>query len=722
MLMAASLRSRLKSSIRPHKPALDEPQPRQAATLSSLSPAQQLLRWIQACNELHGEHCQVSPMSARSKEQIPQWVIDTEQGCIVPGTSASRYVALSYVWPPQAAGVDRLMLERSNIEALQQPGVLAQDLTSRLPLCVRETIELMKEVQERYLWVDCLCIVQHDGDTQSQAYSMNEIYSGAYFTVIAAGTTGLLSDDRNAVISYGDIVTVGSHYDALMRSNWATRGWTFQEQILSKRAIIFMDPYRVAHYLRSLFLPGEASEAPIQKHVFWDCQRAVWDGKKLEPGSKTWPLPKWSLKGTKNEELNIDPLKLEGNARPKFRSYLESVCLYNDRSFTYPQDVLVAFSGVLNELGPSFPGGFVQGLPQCSIDESLIWQPFSKAVKRKNVIHDGVAPYRYLPSWSWCAWKCPVDPHSLVTGLQYSADPDYRLLQRSWRTQPLVEWSMMSVDLSREFPLKHAAMQYTYKGLTSSGVSWDANDSSKHCEPNDEGGDFQCFTYASSSSQRASCTLPVGGASSLSSEQMAQPYLSCTTRRAWFTIGEFLRCNWLFHSRASVKTSVFDLPQFKDGPDRDGACSVVSLESSTGEWVGVLRVMDGEQLSLGRELELVAISRGEASYADIVRAFEERVDFLRTVWFGATSLLWGATKHMRSRPVDQETTQPRPQDLIDAFREEYRSFPRSEELYMFYNVMWIEWEDGKAHRRAVGRVRKEAWERYCSEPIKIILA
>jgi hypothetical protein len=168
-----------------------------------------------------------------------------------------------------------------------------------------------------------------------------------------------------------------------------------------------------------------------------------------------------------------------------------------------------------------------------------------------------------------------------------------------------------------------------------------------------------------------------------------------------------------------VKTSVFDLPQFKGGPSRKNACSVIALESSAGEWVGVLRMMDDEQLCPGREVELIAISRGEASYADVVCAFEERVDFLHNFEFkdGHEELMWKATNRTG-------TNQGRPQDLVDAFKRSRTSRfgAQLEGKYKFYNVMCIEWEGEKACRRAVGRVRKEAWERHCSEPIKVILA
>jgi hypothetical protein len=39
----------------------------------------------------------------------------------------------------------------------------------------------------------------------------------------------------------------------------------------------------------------------------------------------------------------------------------------------------------------------------------------------------------------------------------------------------------------------------------------------------------------------------------------------------------------------------------------------------------------------------------------------------------------------------------------------------------FYYVLWIEWENGIAYRKGLGRVLKEAWEREVKDEIDLIL-
>ncbi|CAN9280255.1 unnamed protein product [Alternaria alternata] len=234
-----------------------------------------LFRWIKVCDNRHDSCCQPTQMQNRHPYQIPNWVIDTRDACIVPGRTVSRYVALSYVWrndqkDAESPKVERLLLTRSNLSEFHKPGYLSKTAAVHLPQVVQDTIELVQKLGERYLWVDCLCIVQDDVDTRAQVERMGDIYSGAYFTVIGATSSGLFSMQRSAnkhrqrVISRNHRWAAKEHieglYHSLFRSKWATRGWTFQEQILSKRAVIFVD--------------GD---------MFWDCQRSIWDKDELFP-------------------------------------------------------------------------------------------------------------------------------------------------------------------------------------------------------------------------------------------------------------------------------------------------------------------------------------------------------------------------------------------------------------------------------------------------------
>lgn len=56
-----------------------------------------------------------------------------------------------------------------------------------------------------------------------------------------------------------------------------------------------------------------------------------------------------------------------------FRIYSWAVFKYTERNFTYPEDVITAFHGVLSRLRASFRGEFIFGLPSTELDQALLW-------------------------------------------------------------------------------------------------------------------------------------------------------------------------------------------------------------------------------------------------------------------------------------------------------------------------------------------------------------
>lgn len=57
----------------------------------------------------------------------------------------------------------------------------------RLPKIIKDAMTLVEMLDERYLWIDSLCIVQDDEDDKSiQIAVMNQIYSSSVLTIAAA--------------------------------------------------------------------------------------------------------------------------------------------------------------------------------------------------------------------------------------------------------------------------------------------------------------------------------------------------------------------------------------------------------------------------------------------------------------------------------------------------------------------------------------------------------
>lgn len=136
-----------------------------------------ILNWKDLCSQHHKNACENPISLGRADPVQPTWLIDTTDGCLVPGRREMRYVALSYV--RGAAGL--LCHEKCNTDQLQKPGVLVQgDLAKRLPRTIKDAIAVIPLLGERFLWVDLLCIVHDDMvSLQTELDAMSRIYKSS---------------------------------------------------------------------------------------------------------------------------------------------------------------------------------------------------------------------------------------------------------------------------------------------------------------------------------------------------------------------------------------------------------------------------------------------------------------------------------------------------------------------------------------------------------------
>lgn len=115
-------------------------------------------------------------------DTIDLLLVDVQEHRIVKMQSSCRYIPLSYVW----GHCEVVRLTKGNYAQLQQPASLD---TVVLPNVIRDAMDLVRKIQERYLWVDALCIVQDDAEnTEFYVDQMDLIYSSALMTIVAAST------------------------------------------------------------------------------------------------------------------------------------------------------------------------------------------------------------------------------------------------------------------------------------------------------------------------------------------------------------------------------------------------------------------------------------------------------------------------------------------------------------------------------------------------------
>lgn len=345
--------------------------------------------WLADCDEHHD--CLQSADQRSTIEQL--LVIDVENACLVELPTSSKYLALSYVWP--RFDVPKLM--KNNFEDFRRSGHFL-DMHHQLPRVVRDAIEVVRELGEVYLWIDALCIVQDDKDKKDQLIKqMDRVYGDSYLTIVVASSTspeedyaipGLGSPRRNRQETQqwdgvGLMTAFPDYNSAIERSRWATRGWTFQEGVLSRRCLVFAEDQMYFRCTRDSRCEDVVTETGTDHYEVHPAKP------KFRESKIDYLISSEFLKSMSGEDT--------------FSEYARLVRDYTKRSLTFEFDVLPAFTGIMNTLLPHFhEQAFVAGLLCFSFDRALLWYHTSPARRRQIFACDhGTHDHHCYPSWSW---------------------------------------------------------------------------------------------------------------------------------------------------------------------------------------------------------------------------------------------------------------------------------------------------------------------------------
>lgn len=110
--------------------------------------------------------------------------------------------------------------------------------------------QLVKCLGEKCLWVDSLCIIKDDTDMSIPINQMDRIYGTAILTIVAAtgedvcaGLRGIRPASRpiqvKECVEGLEIAVLPSTKSDINASFWASRAWTYQEQMPSTRQLCF---------------------------------------------------------------------------------------------------------------------------------------------------------------------------------------------------------------------------------------------------------------------------------------------------------------------------------------------------------------------------------------------------------------------------------------------------------------------------------------------------
>ncbi|KNG46199.1 tol protein [Stemphylium lycopersici] len=373
----------------------------QVSRIQRLQPDfQKIGAWFLHCETEHAQGCGLTKMRRLS---VPLPCIDCYGRSIVKISPKDEYYALSYVWGASEASAchftedGRVLLPHGGASQVVEDAILA-----------------VQKLGQRYLWVDQYCIDQLDAKTKkTQLREMDQIYEGAYATILAvAGTDaeyGLPGISRRreqqplAILPSFDLISsLPDVCTTLETAKWSTRGWTYQEAMLSRRCLIFTD--QQVHFVCSRMSCCEA--VSVQR-----------DARKGRDSSSEIRLL-LSL-GTRKFDHGVKPLD-------QLSQFCQHVRAFSGRDLTHEEDRLDAFRGMLSrspfqsyfgipvapcndayqlKLRQEFDFGFARG---------LLWVPRkprpSDPEPRRN---------KHFPSWSWAGWSGPVGYDAFTSGIEH---------------------------------------------------------------------------------------------------------------------------------------------------------------------------------------------------------------------------------------------------------------------------------------------------------------
>lgn len=359
--------------------------------------------WLDTCKRQHAKcysHLDFSTV-------VPTRLIDVgETGnnsliqlCATKSSKNYEYLTLSHCWGKSW----RLRLTEGLLEEFL--GGIAID---RLARTFRDAIDITQRLGFRYIWIDCLCIVQDSvDDWATESAKMAGIYGNGVCNIAAAASSdsdGGCFVDRNPF----EVQPLRLQFDELsgahksfrdpacifadnVENTWEEvggsldeRGWILQEIVLAPRTLYYG-----------------------RKQLYWECRSArsceVWP-----TGDQTFGRT-WSDIGLREKTvLEIEHLRDEEEEIGWSESYTsllysrwESLVeRYSMKELTYGADKLIALSGLADMFMSRTGDQYLAGLWKGDLLHGLAW----KTVSYREGCRPGLTRSNFrAPTWSWAS-------------------------------------------------------------------------------------------------------------------------------------------------------------------------------------------------------------------------------------------------------------------------------------------------------------------------------
>ncbi|KAI1739077.1 heterokaryon incompatibility protein-domain-containing protein [Xylaria scruposa] len=379
-----------------------------------------IINWVQTCLSPNGhDGCWYD-----GKPQLPTRVIDVgalESNSIKLHTTGAEecdnYVTLSYCW----GGPQPLTANSITIMQLMN-GVNI----SSLPPTIRDAVLTTRRLGFRYLWVDALCIIQDDeADRNREIGKMGQIYRSSTVTIVAAHSRSAMGGflkpelERTQTPSFPMSVSIpGSSINgqvtlALALSGMSpiqplvTRGWAFQESMLSVRLITFseFEVYCECNLKSATLILNDGS----RRHASTGMRHG---GRLYAPDGRLSNELQQAYRDHGPGWMDTDFLA---------NSWEMIVTQFTCRSLIFPDDRLPGVQGLAGELlkhlspnvrGDYFAGVFTSCLPRLllwsrsNVPGTLDWPDGQENAQPRQMMQTERS--KRAPTWSWACVDYPV--------------------------------------------------------------------------------------------------------------------------------------------------------------------------------------------------------------------------------------------------------------------------------------------------------------------------
>lgn len=424
--------------------------------------------WLQNCKSTHATTC-----NEYCEEILGLKAIDCETMRIVQIESGAPWVALSYVWGQNKKS------ESSSDDP--RPGTFPFGISKT----VQDAIAVTKGLEYRYLWVDRHCINQND-ETEKRTViaKMDRIYRGADLTIVAAAGhdehfglpgVGTTSRKKQRVVELDSCTILSTGPDPMFetqRSRWWSRGWTFQESLLSRRRLIFTE-----HQSWFECTQGSWIEALGGTEFLNSPEQRLWVSRKAQRTLHARLPPSYKQPQVR---IHMDGSELFSHLL-QFASVIRE---YSVRTLTFDTDSLNAFIGIsryFRDCNP--PVADVFGIPfvpstAMPIDREHAEKYFFYFLSWFHI--QGTTPRRreHCPSWTWVGWAGRVDWMMEFDLLHVDEDP-FRQMMRHIQFEvdahviPEEDYFTVFDSGSSTFPNFGVTLCFEAQLVPSSMFSWD---------------------------------------------------------------------------------------------------------------------------------------------------------------------------------------------------------------------------------------------------------